>query len=206
MKRADMRGKAFHLAKVMIQAQHSSTPTALTVMLTALRQLRSLEGAAKQLARSTSNANMITTDQEKRFLREIDCKFPYRDASKAEALIMEAQSFSSNATFCVLYEIVCLPASESLPKQTQKKLLATWVDNSNFPLVASIADLAGQVLDGEPVPTKQALVVMREVATIQGQYAALAVVSHLAYAGSDGADCEVIDALEREIRTSWDNV
>jgi hypothetical protein len=47
---------------------------------------------------------------------------------------------------------------------------------------------------------------MREVATIQGQYAALAVVSHLAHRVAEEAEYDLIDALEQEIRDQWDRV
>lgn len=148
---------------------------------------------------------MSITDEEQAFLDKIDCKFPYLDASKAAALIEEARSISSNAAFCLLYEIVCPPASEELSKQTQKELLAMWIDNSICPLAVSIANLAGHVLDGKTVPTEQVLIAMREVASFQGQYGALAAISHIAYAGRDGVDCEVIDTLEQEIKTQWNN-
>lgn len=54
------------------------------------------------------------------------------------------------------------------------------------------------------MPTEKALYETHEVAMTEGQYAALAVVSHLAYAGSEGIDCELIDTLEQQIRMRWD--
>jgi hypothetical protein len=149
---------------------------------------------------------MSIIEQEQAFLSKIDCKFPYRDASKAAAFIAEAQSISSNAAFCVLYEIVCPPPSIGLPKQTQRELLATWIEYSTFPLAATIADLATPVIGGEGVPTERALAVMREVSSVDGQYAALAVVSHLAYQGVEEADFDLIDALEQETRNMWDKI
>ncbi|MCX8998863.1 hypothetical protein NOF55_17265 [Rhizobiaceae bacterium BDR2-2] len=147
---------------------------------------------------------MDTTNQEQVFSAKIDCKFPYLDVSKAAALIAEARSISTNAEFCVLYEIIAPPASERLPKQTQRELLAAWVENATSSLAARIADLANEVIDGGEVPTEKALDKMHEVAATEGQYAALAVVSHLAYALSDSVDCEMIDTLEEQIRMQWD--
>jgi ABC-type nitrate/sulfonate/bicarbonate transport system substrate-binding protein len=147
---------------------------------------------------------MSITDQEQAFLDKIDCKFPHRDTSKAGELIVEARSISPNAAFCVLYEIVCPPASKQVSRNVQRELLDAWIDNATFPLAASIAGLARAVFDGEEVPTEKAIVVMRDVAAIQGQYAALAVVSHLAYQGADEADRNLVDTLEQETRDRWD--
>jgi hypothetical protein len=147
---------------------------------------------------------MDTTDQEQAFSDRIDCKFPYLDASKAAALIAEARSISTNAEFCVLYEIISPPASEGLPKQTQRELLAAWIENASSPLAARIADLASQVINGGKVPTETALDEMHKVAATEGQYAALAVVSHLGYAGNEDDDCELIDTLAQQVRMRWD--
>ena len=173
-------------------------------MSAGIRQLRSRDWVAMEFASSTPSAIMDITNQEQAFCHKIDCKFPYLDASKVAALIAEARSISTNAEFCVLYEIISPPASEGLPKQTQRELLAAWIENAASPLAARIADLASQVIDGGEVPTEKALDEMHEVAATEGQYAALAVVSHLAYAGCEGVDCELIDTLEQQIRMRWD--
>lgn len=148
---------------------------------------------------------MDTTSQEQAFSDKIDCNFPYLDATRAAALIAEARSISSNAEYCVLYEIVCPPASDRLPAQLQRDLLASWAENSASPLAARIADLARQVIDGVTVATEKVLVAMHEIAATEGQYAALAVVSHLAHAAGDGVDCEMIDTLKQQIRKQWDS-
>jgi hypothetical protein len=147
---------------------------------------------------------MSITDQEQIFLDKIDCNFPHQNALQAAALITEAWSLSSNAAFCVLYEIVCPPASEEVHKQTQRELLAAWLENSALSLAAAVAEFAKQVLEGEVVSTAQTLQLMGKVASIRGQYAALAVVSHLAYQTAENADYVLIDALEQEIRDRWD--
>jgi hypothetical protein len=147
---------------------------------------------------------MDITNQEQAFSDKIDCRFPYSDASKAAALIAEARSISTNAEFCVLYEIICPPASEGIPKHIRRELLAAWIENPTSPLAARIADLASHVIDGGKVPTEKALAEMHGVAATERQYAALAVVSHLAFAGSEGVDCELIDTLEQQIRMRWD--
>ncbi|SCX34658.1 hypothetical protein [Agrobacterium rosae] len=147
---------------------------------------------------------MGITSREQAFSDKIDCKFPYSNSFQAAALIAEARSISTNAEFCVLYEIVSPPASQRLPKLTQRELLAAWIENAASPLAARIADLASQVIDCGKVPTEKALNEMHEVAVFEGQYAALAVVSHLAYAGSEGVDHELIDTLEQQIRMRWD--
>jgi len=147
---------------------------------------------------------MDTTDQEQAFSERIDCKFPYLDASQAAALIAEARSISTNAEFCVLYEIISPPASEGLLKRTQRELLAAWIENASSPTAARIADLASQVINSGKVPLGAALDAIHKVAATERQYAALAVVSHLGYAGSDGNDCELIDTLEQQVRMRWD--
>lgn len=73
---------------------------------------------------------MDIANQEQAFSDKIDCNFPYSDASKAAALIAEARSISTNAEFCVLYEIISPPASEGLPKHTQRQLLAAWIESA----------------------------------------------------------------------------
>jgi len=147
---------------------------------------------------------MSITDKEQAFLDKFDCKFPYHDAAKAEALIFEARSISPNAAFCVLYEIVGPPASGRLLGLTQTDLLAAWIDKSSFALAAPIADFAKQVLNGEVVSLELGLVLMRQVAAVKGQYAALAVISHLAYQVAGEAEYELIDTLEERIRARWD--
>ncbi|MEV4608223.1 hypothetical protein MRBLMR1_003259 [Neorhizobium sp. LMR1-1-1.1] len=147
---------------------------------------------------------MNSIDQERAFSDKIDCKFPYLDTSKATALVAEALSISPNAAFCVLYEILAPPHSEKVPKQRQRELLATWSELASFPLAVPISNMASHVIDGREVSTKQALNLMREAAAIQGQYAALTVISHLAYAGNENLDCDAVDTLEREIRMRWD--
>ncbi|BBD37135.1 hypothetical protein Amn_20150 [Aminobacter sp. Y103A] len=143
-------------------------------------------------------------NQEQAFSDRIDCNFPYLDAARAAALMAEARFISTNAEFCVLYEIVCPPASDRLPTERQRDLLASWLENSTSPLAARIADLARQVIDGGTVVTEQALAAMHDVATTEGQYAALAVVSRLAHAASDGVNGEIIDRLEQQIRRQWE--
>ena len=146
---------------------------------------------------------MSITDKEQAFLDKCDCKFPYRDAAKAEALIFEACSISSNAAFCVLYELVCPPASAKLSGPKQRDLLASWTRRTSFPLAAPIGDFAKRVLNGEAVSLEMGLVLMREVAAAEGQYAALAVVSHLAYQVAEEAEYGLIDTLEEETRARW---
>jgi hypothetical protein len=111
---------------------------------------------------------MDIANQEQAFSDKIDCKFPYSDASKAAALIAEARSISTNAEFCVLYEIIAQPASEGLPKHIQRELLAAWIENARSPLAARIAELASQIIDGGKVPTEKALDEMHEVAATEG--------------------------------------
>lgn len=147
---------------------------------------------------------MDISNQEQAFSDKIDCRFPYSDASEAAILIEEARSISTNAEFCVLYEIVSPPASEGLPKHKQRELLAAWAENAASPLAARIADLANQVIDGGKVPIEKALDEMHELAATEGQYAALTVVSHLACAGRKDVDCGLIDTLEQQIRMRWD--
>ncbi len=79
-----------------------------------MRQLRSWDRVAMEFESSTPSAIMDTTNQEQAFSDKIDGKFPYSDASKAAALIAEARSISTNAEFCVLYEIISPPAAEGL--------------------------------------------------------------------------------------------
>jgi hypothetical protein len=148
---------------------------------------------------------MSFTDKEQGFLDKFDCEFPYRDAAKAEALILEAWSISPNAAFCVLYEIVGPPASAILPGPTQTDLLAAWIDKSSFPLAAPIANYAKQVLNGEAVSLELGLVLMRQVAAVKGQYAALAVISHLAYQVAEETEYRLIDTLEEGTRVRWNS-
>ena len=93
-----------------------------------------------------------------------------------------------------------------MSKQTQRKLLAQWADKATFPLAASIAGFAQQVLNGQVASAEQVSALIGEVASVKGQYAALAVICYLAYQGSEDVVCDIVDSLEKAVREQWDGV
>ncbi|MBB4189671.1 hypothetical protein GGE07_006367 [Sinorhizobium terangae] len=139
---------------------------------------------------------MDVFEREQAFSDKFDCSFPYRNLGEAAALIEEARSISANAAFCVLYQIACPPSSAEISRETQQELLTMWVDSAASPLAASIVIFARHVFNGGVVTTEEALALMHQVAAADGQYAALAVVSHLAYEGLEGDEFDMIDILE----------
>ncbi len=63
--------------------------------------------------------------------------------------------------------------------------------------------LAERVLAGERLPLDEILFAMDEIARFDGQYAALASLSSLAYADND-EDFSALDAREEKVRAGWD--
>lgn len=66
-------------------------------------------------------------------------------------------------------------------------------------------ELAYRVLNGEELSMDQTLALIREIGSDPHQPAALAVISHLVYAGLDEAERALIDAREQEIRSRWES-
>ncbi|TCR78280.1 hypothetical protein [Rhizobium sp. BK376] len=148
---------------------------------------------------------MDNVKREQAFADSIDCRFPYSNLAAAAALIEEARSISVNAVFCIFYEIVCPPRSRrtELSRERQRELLFLLTQDFEHPLVDRLVEFAARIIEGRKIAANEAVGIIAEIGKFDGQYAALAAVSSLAY-DALGEDFGALDALEDELRKKWD--
>lgn len=147
---------------------------------------------------------MSRLNREKAFAEKIDCHFPYHDWSQAASLIEEAWSISENAAFLVLYEIVQPPHSSVLTEKIQTKLSTLWMNGAESSHAKTTGALALRMLAGSKLTFQEVLTTMSDVASSTGRYAALAVLTSLAYSALEGDALRTVDEMERQIRKRWD--
>lgn len=137
---------------------------------------------------------------EAEFADLIDARFPYRDWSRARALIDQSFAISSNAAFIALEEI-CRPpfADQRVPQTTLKELFAYWREKSSHPLSERVGASARALIEGQSIPPGHVQRAMDEIASWPGQYAALNIVCF-----SADPDDEAADARQKHIRADWD--
>lgn len=125
-------------------------------------------------------------EMEKLSEAKIDAQFPYSDRGHSSALIQEAGRISLNALFCVLDEICRPPNGSEVTKGRQRELLAEWSSSFDHALKAPLVHCADQLIKGQSLPWREAVEIMEEIGTFEGQRAALSVAY---FAG----DCDTLE-------------
>lgn len=143
------------------------------------------------------------TEQE--FADSISCRFPYKQKSAAEALILQGWAISPNAAFCVLHEICRLPQSVHVESIAQRALVEQWTSAGSHPLQSLLVKCANALIESKSIAWQDAVRIMNEIRRYEGQYAALSI----AYFAGDFSTSEGDAALENinnDIRQQWDGV
>ena len=132
------------------------------------------------------------------FIRSIDARFPYSDSSKWVPLVETAKNISTNASFAVLHEI-CRPGISDAPSlAVLEELLALWCDRNQHPLIVTVLPAARALIHRKTLPTSEAIVAMRVIASFPGEHYALL----LPYFASDDISGEV-ESMCNCIEKSW---
>lgn len=139
---------------------------------------------------------------EKPFEASIDARFPYESAS-ASTLIREGWAISLNAAFCVLDEICRPPHSCSVSKMRRRALVSEWAAGPDHPLKAPVLQAAHALIDDTPLDWQDGVELMKQVASYDGQRAALSIV----YFASDCDSLEgdgALTEIDTQIRAQWE--
>ena len=135
---------------------------------------------------------------ERQFLDQIDCRFPYLDGARALALVEQACRISPNAVVAVVDELARPPRSAAVPRGTRRRLLEVIAARFDHPLAADMLAVARDMIDGKTLPLAATLTIMRRIALFPDQYAALGMVRMACQEPGDEADVEY-----QRIVTSW---
>ena len=149
-------------------------------------------------------AHMIlhNTDAEKPFEASFDGRFPYESPS-ASVLIRQGWAISLNAAFCVLDEL-CRPGfSCRVSKKRLRDLVSEWAAGPDHPLKAPVLKAAHALIDATPLDWKDGVELMKQVASYDGQRAALGIVYFASDCDSPEGDAALTKA-DAQIRAQWD--
>ena len=136
---------------------------------------------------------------EVEFIQSIECRFPYRDRSRALELAETACLISPNAVFAVADEVSRPPHGEITDPETCSDVLNYLSAHIQHPLAEPVLGLAHTLVAGKSVNVGDAVRVLRQIEPFPGQYAALSI----AYFAPDDID-GVADAEYNRIRAVWD--
>ena len=132
---------------------------------------------------------------EGRFVGAIDARFPYRDATRAEALIDEAFAISNNAVMIVVSELVHPPHGRRRPHPAQSiSRLRRIQDRLRDPTLRAIVDAAIGRLAGRELDGTRAATLMDHLAKMPDCWAALAIVEGVV---ADNAESDIEERGER---------
>jgi len=137
------------------------------------------------------------------FEAQIDARFPYDDRARCTALIQEARSISLNATFCILDEICRPPISGAVARERQRELLAEWASGLEHELKEPLLTCAAALIESAPLSWLDAVALMDQIGSFDGQCAALSV----AYFAGDCDSAEgdaALSSADNRIRKAWD--
>jgi hypothetical protein len=142
----------------------------------------------------------MPTDEitEKEFIDSIDCRFPYKDASSALALIEQGCAISGNAAFGVVYELARVPKS----KHASQKVLLALLDHLDrrlqHPLKDMVFPVVRSIIRKHRIPDAEAVRLMENIRNNPGEYNALAIVYFAA------EDCgEAVETAYQDIQKAW---
>lgn len=138
---------------------------------------------------------------EAEFISLVDCRFPYHDSQEARRLITLGCSISDNAAFTIVHELVCIPASQSIPTAVRLDLLQEFDKQFEHPLKELITNVAKRRINGEELPLPEVLVAIREIQPFRNQYQALNVITMSAAEEA----WDAMDELGDEIKQHWQN-
>ena len=141
-------------------------------------------------------------DIQTAFQDKIDGRFPYDDPVEALTLILEARRIAPEACFAVLHEICIPPRSARAGRGRLQELLGFWSQGYVHPLKQSLVHCADALIDGRSIPRAQAETIMKEIASYQDAYNALAIASAAANDNPAG-DNESLNRLTQSIQARW---
>lgn len=141
-------------------------------------------------------------EAEKALVESIDCKFPY-DEEAASAIIAKGWRISLNAAFCVLNELCRPPKSRVVTKQRLRDLIAEWAAGPDHPIKLPILRAAYALVDHSALPLREGVELMKRVAHVDGQHAALAI-AYFATDSDKPEDDLALNTTDTEIRNEWD--
>ncbi|WP_037316228.1 hypothetical protein [Ruegeria halocynthiae] len=133
------------------------------------------------------------------FSQLIDCRFPYDNASSAEALIRTAKSISTPAMFMLLEEICRPPKGSTASIEDVSRLIETWRKHIDHALADSMANAARTLASGLSYSAPDSLALLEEIAPHQGFYSAL----NIAYFVCNDAEGAVEQRAD-QIRAIWE--
>ena len=141
-------------------------------------------------------------DAEIPFEAAFDARFPYESTS-ASTIIRQGWAISLNAAFCVLHELCRPPHSCSVSKERLRDLVSEWAAGPDHPLKAPVLQAAHALIDGTPLNWREGVELMKEVASYDGQRAALSIVYFASDSESPEGD-KALDETDTQIIAQWE--
>lgn len=141
-----------------------------------------------------------TEDIESKFIKKIDCSFPYSNFKACENLIDEAKSISSNAVFTVIEELTRIPVSErdKISELQLKILLQRTIRYFEHPLLDILLPTIELMIENKEQTVDNAILLMNEIENYPGLWGALSLV----YFSCDDVK-GIVDEKFDEIREKW---
>lgn len=118
-----------------------------------------------------------SVSDERKFIGEIDSRFPYDNFDRGRDLIDRGISISPHAAFRVLYEL-CLPAPrtrEKLSEAQLKRFLYYWRSKCKHPAAAMMSEVAESLIAGRELSVEAAIDRMNDLEKYCGLYSALSI-------------------------------
>jgi len=135
---------------------------------------------------------------EERFIRKVDCRFPYGDLEQGFALAREACSIGPNCAFMVMYELARPGRGARAREADRLAVLDHLASLFQHPLARRMVELTRRLIQGERGSVAEGVDAIRAVAPYPHQYNALA----LACSWPNKWD-EVLDVECERIEASW---
>ena len=101
--------------------------------------------------------------EEADFIKEIDCAFPYLQATRAKELIQVGARISPNAAFMVLHELCRNPRGVKVRPFQLQKYIEYWSESFSHPLNKLIVPVAIKMVHHKRIPVDRCLAYMDQV-------------------------------------------
>jgi hypothetical protein len=138
------------------------------------------------------------SNDERAFLDEIVCEFPYDDLGQGLKLIDRGIAISPEAAYGVLHEICRPPRGARFSPADLVRLIEYWRSHFDHPAAGMLADVATSMVGGRDLTVDDVIAKMKALSEYPRQYSALAIV----YFACDDQEGK-LEPIREEIRRTW---
>jgi|SRR5271155_4393918 hypothetical protein len=138
------------------------------------------------------------SNDERAFLDEIVCEFPYGDLGQGRKLIDRGIAISPEAAYGVLHEICRPPRGVPFSPADLVGLIEYWRSHFDHPAAGMLADVATSMVSGRDLTVDDVIAKMKVLSEYPHQHSALAIL----YFACDDRQ-ERLEPIREEIRRTW---